>query len=111
MKNNGVSFQIPNEYGNFLSGLLEPLPYSDYQWLIDHDEIHLVCVKELINEPLLTRDLLNGDELYRIAKDNRYYMIFVTLLASVKGETIQKYWKFEVQGIMISTNWLLSSRL
>jgi hypothetical protein len=88
MKNMGVSFQIPNEYGNHLSDLLEPLPYSDCQWLIDYDEIHLLYGNEFINKPLFDSDLLTGDELYSIAKNNRYYMIFVTLMAFIKRETI-----------------------
>ncbi|WP_312648952.1 DUF2691 family protein [Aminipila sp.] len=90
MENKGVSFQIPNEYGNYLSYLLEPLPYSDYQWLIDYNEIHLLHGNELIDKPLFNDNLLTGNELYNIAKDNRYYMIFVTLMAFNKGENIQR---------------------
>ncbi|WP_442871615.1 DUF2691 family protein [Aminipila sp.] len=39
---------------------------------------------------MFTEDLLNGNELYNIAKDNRYYMIFVTLMAFNKRENIQR---------------------
>ncbi|WP_442871616.1 DUF2691 family protein [Aminipila sp.] len=55
MGNKGVSFQIPNEYGNSLSYLLEPLPYSDYLWLIDYHEIYLLHGTNLLISLCLPR--------------------------------------------------------
>lgn len=30
--NRGVSFQIPNEYGNFLWRILQPVEIANYRW-------------------------------------------------------------------------------
>lgn len=88
MKIIGLNFKIPNEYGNLLCDLLKPLPYNEYQWLINNDEIHLLNDNEFINQFLFNENLLTGVELYDLSKNNRYYMIFVTLMAFCNKESI-----------------------
>lgn len=90
MKNMGVSFKIPNEYGNYLSNILESLPFSDYQWLIDNDEIHLLHDGKFTNEFLFNEDrILPGEKLYNTSKYNTYYMVFITLRAFSKDGIIK----------------------
>lgn len=90
MKNMGVSFKIPNEYGSYLAEILEPIPFGEYQWLIDNDEIHLLKDNKFTNKFLFNKDkIIHGDKLYNIAKINIYYMVFVTLRAFLKEGTVQ----------------------
>lgn len=96
MKNMGVSFEIPNEYGNYLSDILEPLPVKFYQWLIDDDEIHLLKDNEFTNEFLFNDDrIVSGQKLYEDSKNNTYYMVFVTLRAFLKDGTIKAVSKYK----------------
>ncbi len=81
MQDKGVSFQITSEYGNLLSDLLEPLPYNDYKWLIEYDEIYKLNGEEITDEPLYDKDIYKGQELYEIANKHSYYMIFISLMA------------------------------
>ena len=85
MHNMGIFFKIPNEYGKFLSDLLVPIPYEEYQWLVDNTEIHVIEKEEFTNEFLFNDDrLMDGEKLYNIAKGKVYYLIFVTLRAFLK---------------------------
>ncbi|PTR88695.1 DUF2691 family protein [Bacillus anthracis] len=74
MKNMGVTFEIPNEYGNYLSDILEPLPTNEF--LFDEDRI------------------LSGEKLYESSKNNTYYMIFVTLRGFFKEGIIKAVSKY-----------------
>jgi len=91
MNDMGLSFKIPNEYGNYLSDILEPLP-------IDNDEIHLLKDNEFTNEFLFNKDgILSGEKLYDTSKYNTYYMVFVTVRAFCKDgiiESVSKYKDF-----------------
>ncbi|MEG0774294.1 DUF2691 family protein [Clostridium sp.] len=90
MKNMGVSFEIPNEYGNYLSDILEPLPVQCYQWLINDDEIHLLKDNKFTDEMLFNdRGVISGEKLYETSKNNTYYMIFATLRAFLKEGTVK----------------------
>ncbi|WP_346916923.1 DUF2691 family protein [Clostridium sp.] len=96
MRNMRVMFEIPNEYGNYLFDILEPLPVNCYQWLIDSDEIHLLDDNKFTNEFLFNEDrIIYGEELYKNSKDNTYYMIFVTLRAFFKEGTIKAVSKYK----------------
>lgn len=91
MNNMGVSFEIPNEYGNYLSDILEPIPVKCYHWLINDDEIHLLKDSEFTNEFLFNDDrIISGEKLYENSKNNIYYMIFVKLRAFLKDGTIKE---------------------
>lgn len=97
MENAGVSFQIPNEYGKYLSYILEPIPVDQYQWSIDNDEIHLLENNEIINE-FLFKDkdrIIQGETLYNTAKNNTYYLVFATLMAFFKDENIKTVRTYE----------------
>ncbi|WP_069997333.1 DUF2691 family protein [Cellulosilyticum sp. I15G10I2] len=86
MNNMGVCFEIPNSYGSYLSEILEHIPFEEFQWLINSDEIHLLDNNEFTNEFLVKEEdrILPGDRLYNTAKSNAYYMVFVTLRAFLK---------------------------
>lgn len=91
MKNMGVSFEIPNKHGKYLSDILEPIPFGEYLWLIDNDEIHLLANNEFTHEFLFKEEdiIISGEKLYNTAKTNNYYMIFVTLRAFFNNGDVQ----------------------
>jgi len=97
MKNMGVRFEIPNEYGNYLSDILQPLPINCYQWLVDNDEIHLLNDNEFTNGFLFGDDdrILSGERLFESSKNNTYYMVFLTLRAFLKDGIIKEVSKYE----------------
>ncbi len=90
MKNMGLSFKIPNKYGTYLSEILNPLPYAEFQWLIDDDEIYKIINGEFLDEGLFhnTDNVITGNELYKIVTSCSQYLIFVTLRAFNKTENI-----------------------
>lgn len=90
MKNMGLSFEIPNKYGTYLSEILKPLPYTEFQWLIDDDEIYKIINGEFLDEGLFhnTDNVITGNELYEIATSCTEYLIFLTLRAFNKNATI-----------------------
>ncbi|BCK00512.1 DUF2691 family protein [Anaerocolumna chitinilytica] len=90
MKNMGLSFEIPNKYGTYLSEILNPLPYTEFQWLIEDDEIYKIINGEFLDEGLFhnTNNVITGNELYKIATSCSQYLIFVTLRAFNKKENI-----------------------
>jgi hypothetical protein len=91
MKNMGVWFEIPNAYGNYLSDILEPIPFNCYQWAVDDDEIHMLKDNEFTNEFLFNDEdrIISGEKLYDSSKNNTYYMIFITLRAFRKDGIIK----------------------
>ncbi|MBB6624147.1 DUF2691 family protein [Clostridium gasigenes] len=91
MKSMGVSFKIPNKYGKYLSDILEPIKFGEYQWLIDNDEIHILDNNEFTNEFLFKEEdkIIQSERLYNIAKINTYYLVFITLRAFFKDGTVQ----------------------
>jgi hypothetical protein len=90
MKNMGLSFEIPNKYGTYLFEIIKPLPYAEFQWLIDDDEIYKIINGEFLDEGLFhnTDNVITGNELYKIATSCSQYLIFVTLRAFNKNENI-----------------------
>lgn len=92
MKDVGVIFEIPNEYGNYLSEILEQLPVNLYDWVIDNDEIHLVD-----NDGFLFNEngVISGEKLYETSKNNTYYMVFVTLKGFLKDGHIKYISNYE----------------
>ncbi len=100
MENAGISFQIPNKYGKYLADILESIPFSKYKWLVDNDEIHLLKNNEFTNQFLFKEEdkVIEGKELYRIAKDNDYYIVFVTLKGFLKDgivKSVKTYKEFK----------------
>ena len=88
MSNVGVLFEIPNEYGNYLADLLEPIQFTLYQWEVYYDEIHLIEDNKFTDDSLFNEEakIMDGQQLYDIAKKNTYYLIFATLIAYVGDE-------------------------
>ena len=85
----GLSYEIPNAFGSYLANILEPFHASDYFWTIFSDEIYLLDDEDgITNEFLFHESETDGKRLYELASSNRYYMIFVTLMAFKREEDI-----------------------
>lgn len=95
MRNVGVEFEIPNESGNYLSDILQPLPINLYQWLVDNDDIHVFSGNEISS--LFNDDdrIFSGERLYERLKNATYLMVFITLRAFPKDGIIQKISLYE----------------
>lgn len=97
MKRVGVRFKIPNEYGKFLSDILEVIPNNQFIWLVDSDEIYKIKNNEFTAESLFGDEerVINGDKLVDIASNNAYYLIFLTLRAFIKHGNVERVSKYE----------------
>jgi hypothetical protein len=83
----GVRFEISNEYGKFISDVLQPFNYIQYKWQINNDEIYVIHDGKFTHEWLFTENLIYEFEFFNLVNDNIYYMIFSTLKAFPKEET------------------------
>lgn len=90
MNNLGIQFEIPNEYGNYLADILEPLSFDECKWLIENDEIYLLENNKFTNQSLFNEyRIITGEKLYSLSKNNTYYMIFISIYAFFADGNIQ----------------------
>nr|WP_274388570.1 MULTISPECIES: DUF2691 family protein [Brevibacillus] len=87
MVNRGITFQIPNENGRFISDIMEPLDCTLYDWLIGNGQILQVIDDQLIDEELFDEGeaIISGSELSSRIDRNLYYTIFADLKGFPKG--------------------------
>ncbi|MCY8655693.1 DUF2691 family protein [Bacillus spizizenii] len=91
----GVSFQIPNEYGNYLWRILQPLEIANYMWQTS-GESYVVVDGELDNEELFNDyAIVEGTDFANRLKTNQYYTIFVELQAFPFGKTVNQVRTYE----------------
>jgi Protein of unknown function (DUF2691) len=97
MKKMGVFFEIPNDSIDNISNLLEPIPFYEYQWLINNDEILTRRNNHITNEDLFKEEdkIIDGQKLYHIVNVNDYYTIFVNLYAFPKNTDINPIYNYE----------------
>ncbi len=83
----GISFEIPNEYGQYLKEIFEKVPIDTYWWQVNYvdafkitDEFNAVQLKS----PHLFPDdcFLEGKKLKHIINEPEYYVIFLAMGAS-----------------------------
>lgn len=91
----GISFEIPNEYGNFLKEILEPIDITLYDWYIGGEESYVVENNQL--EPLFSQEIfgLEGTTLNRIIEKPNQYLIFLNIKAFTKGKQVVEVSTFE----------------
>ncbi|PEJ59931.1 hypothetical protein CN692_03895 [Bacillus sp. AFS002410] len=94
----GISFEIPNQYGQFLAEILKPVYINDFNWFITGEESYLV-VEEELGEHLFPEEIkvYNGQELDEVLKNHEYYLLFVDLKAfpkNTKSIDIKTYEEF-----------------
>ncbi|SMC92471.1 DUF2691 family protein [Sporomusa malonica] len=104
----GIRFQIPNEYGKFIAGILEPIDCVNFEWRVDfHTEIWK-SVNGKLGEELFPDSVIKGADFFDLINSNTYYLIFANIQAYPEGSTsqsrIHKYEDFiasECQIIML----------
>ncbi|ASB69920.1 DUF2691 family protein [Bacillus subtilis] len=93
--NRGVSFQIPNEYGNFLWRILRPVEIANYRWQTS-GESYFVVEGELDDEELFhDYEIVEGAVFEQQLKTNQYYTIFVELKAFPYGKMVNQVNTYE----------------
>ncbi|CAM4481294.1 MULTISPECIES: DUF2691 family protein [Bacillus] len=91
----GVSFQIPNEYGNFLWRILQPVEIANYRWQTS-GESYFVVEGELEDEELFhDYAIAEGAVFEQQLKTNQYYTIFVELKAFPYGKMVNQVNTYE----------------
>lgn len=97
MKKMGVFFQVPNDSTDNISNLLEPVPFYEYQWLINNDEILKRNNSQITDEDLFKEEdrIIDGQKLYDILSANDYYTIFINLYAFPKHADIKPICNYE----------------
>lgn len=93
--NRGVSFQIPNEYGNFLWRILQPVEIANYRWQTS-GESYFVVEGKLDDEELFhDYAIVEGAVFEQQLKTNQYYTIFVELKAFPYGKMVNQVNTYE----------------
>ncbi|MBQ6820275.1 MAG: DUF2691 family protein [Clostridium sp.] len=97
MKNIGVFFEVPNESLDNISNLLESIPFYEYRWLINNDEILIKKNNKITYEDLFKEEdrIIEGQKLYDIVNSNDYYTIFVNMYAFPKYASIKPIYNYE----------------
>lgn len=91
MINKGVRFEIPNECGNPIADILEPVDCESFDWGISSDEVHIIDSTGITNDMLFERNsaMLDGKIFNERINTKEYYMIFATLEAFPKGKYVR----------------------
>lgn len=78
----GITFEIPNTYGSYLSDILEPLSASKLFWSIGEQEIYKVQDDKLSDTALLINNtILENEVFWKALNEGEYYVIFSDLKA------------------------------
>ena len=78
----GITFEIPNTYGNYLSDILEPLSALELFWSIEEQEIYTVQGDRLSDTLLLPNNTtIENKPFWERLEGNEYYIIFSDLKA------------------------------
>ncbi|QKE75681.1 DUF2691 family protein [Arthrobacter citreus] len=107
----GISFEIPNQYGQFLDDILKPVNIKDFNWFIIGEESYLVVDGDL-DKPLFPEyiQVINGPELDDKLKKNEYYLIFADLKAfpenkdSIEIRTYEEFLSSDCQLCLLITD-------
>jgi len=92
----GISFEIPNEHGKWLSDILKPFNCKNYNWLVGAGEEYKWQDNDL--KPLFPHDvnILKGEDLLQfLDSEEPQYIIFADLKAYPIGTNVLKIDKYE----------------
>jgi uncharacterized membrane protein len=93
----GITYEIPNAYGNYLSDILEPLSALELFWSIEEQEIYIVQDDKLSDTLLFANNTtLENKSFWETLKESEYYIIFSDLKAHSTSDNsvIQTYADF-----------------
>ncbi|MCP3779082.1 DUF2691 family protein [Paenibacillus sp. MZ03-122A] len=94
--NRGISFEIPNSYGNHLGEILKPIDITIFSWFIGGEESYFI-VDDTLGGSLFPDMVtgMDGEDLKKIIDYNKYYLIFANLKAYPKGANIIDVMSYE----------------
>lgn len=76
----GIKFELPNEYCNFLGKIFNGIDLKETEWSIVNSEVF----NEKGND-LFEKDTYNNSEFQDIINNNKYYLVFLTLISYNSG--------------------------
>ncbi|MBD8036329.1 DUF2691 family protein [Solibacillus sp. A46] len=77
----GLSFEIPNRYGQFLLDILNAFDFKNYFWKTGGEEAYYI-ENDKLGSPLFPKPYLyTGDAFYKRISETDYYLIFADLKA------------------------------
>lgn len=77
----GLSFEIPNKYGQYLFDILNAFDFKQYVWKTGGEEAYYIENDEL-GTPLFPKPhVYTGEALYKRISETDYYVIFADLKA------------------------------
>jgi len=77
----GLSFEIPNEYGQYLFDILNAFDFKQYFWKTGGEEAYFIENDEL-STPLFPKPhVYTGEAFYKRISERDYYVIFADLKA------------------------------
>lgn len=84
----GLDFLIPNQWGNFLSKILDGVSIQNGIWKLAEEEI---LIKE--GNYLFDKTIYNDEEFKQLINSNEYYIIFanIQLYSEHEDEVIRNY--------------------
>ena len=77
----GLSFEIPNEYGQYLFNILNAFDFKQYVWKTGGEEAYYIENGELGIPLFLKPHVYTGEGLYKSISETDYYVIFADLKA------------------------------
>lgn len=78
----GVSFEIPNNYGNYLKDILKPIDIAAFDWQIGSGESYAVIWGRVDKELFPSeKNIIEGSELKNRIETNKHYLVSVDLQA------------------------------
>jgi hypothetical protein len=91
----GVKLYLPNEYGKFISEVLEPIDCNSYTWNLGWNEIYGIKDDKFTSEDLFKESIIDGKEFSDLINNNTYYTIFLEAMAFPRNKTITKINSYE----------------
>ena len=77
----GLSFEIPNKYGQYLFNILNAFDFKQYVWKTGGQEAYYIENDELGTALFRESYVYTGEELYKTISERDYYVIFADLKA------------------------------
>lgn len=76
----GIKFELPNEYCDFLGKIFNGIYLKETKWNVVNSEVF----NEKGND-LFEKETYNNSEFYEIINNNKYYLVFLTLISYNSG--------------------------
>ncbi|MGG0275812.1 DUF2691 family protein [Bacillus rhizoplanae] len=92
----GITFQIPNDYGQHLADILKPVEITTLKWLVESEESYLVS-KNQLDIPFFPdeQEVIDGSTMHNLINSESYYLIFVDVKGFPKEKNVSEITTYE----------------